>query len=228
MLRSVFLAFVLFFSLGNASSDRIASLYENGDYAGALKEARTASERGDPLAHAWLGRFYENGDGVQADPKTAEFHYRIAAAQGENYARWRLGVMIDTGTAPGSLEEAVALFRKAASEDYANAIVSLAVMQATGRGTLQDYSAALNSYMRAARLGDSGGVRGVGVMLHLGEGVTQDSEEALAWFLVGAAMGNEDSEQAFYEVAAEMPDVDFKAIEARAMAIAEELGLDVS
>lgn len=228
MLRSGFLALALFFSLGNASSDKIAALYDSGNHAAAFEAARTASESGDPLAHAWLGRFYEKGEGVEANPETAAFHYRIAAVKGDNYARWRLGVMIDTGAAHGSLEEAVGYFREAASEDYANAIVSLAVMQATGRGTPQDYSAALYSYMRAARLGDSGGVRGVGVMFHLGEGVRQDSEEALAWFLVGAAMGNEDSEQAFYDVAGQMPEVDFKEIEARAMVIAEELGLEIS
>jgi len=228
MLRSIFLSFALVFSLGNTSSDRIGSLYDSGDYAGALEEARSASERGDPIGHAWLGRFYENGEGVETDPSTAAFHYRIAASQGENCARWRLGVMIDTGTADGSSEDAVALFRQAASEDYSNAIVSLAVMQATGRGTPRDFTAALNSYMRAARLGDSGGVRGVGVMFHMGEGVAKDSEEALAWFLVGAAMGNEDSEQSFYNVAEQMPDADFEGVRARAMEIAEELGLDIS
>jgi hypothetical protein len=163
---------------------------------------------------------------VSADPRVAAYHYRVAAKEGNNYARWRLGVMIDTGTAEGSLEEAVAMFRAAAAEDYTDAIVSLAVMQATGRGTAQDDVAALSSYMRAARLGDSGGVRGMGVMFHLGQAVQQDSQEALAWFLVAAAMGNEDAEQSFYYVAESVPDSDFDAIEARAMEIAEELGLE--
>lgn len=225
-MRILILAAALLLGLGN-SSEQIQSLYDRGDYAAAVSTARTAAERGDPLAHAWLGRFYENGEGVAANPVTAAFHYDIAARQGENYARWRLGVMIDTGKAEGSLEQAVAYFREAAADDYTNAMVSLAVMQATGRGTPKDLIAALGNYMRAARLGDSGGVRGVGVMFHLGEGVEKDSREALAWFLVGAAMGNEDSEKSFYAVAENMPNADLDAIEARARVIAKELGLDL-
>ena len=225
-MRQLFLALVLIFSLGNAS-DEIDTLVDKSQFAEAARIAQAEAERGDPIAHAWLGRFYENGEGVAADARTAAYHYRIAANEGENYARWRLGVMIDTGTADGSLEEAVALFRAAANEDYTSAIVSLGVMQATGRGTPQDDVAALSSYMRAARLGDGGGVRGVGVMFHLGQAVQQDSQEALAWFLVAAAMGNEDAEQSFYYVAESMPKSDFDAIEARAMEIAEELGFDL-
>lgn len=224
-MRYLFLALALVFSLGNGSQ-QIDALVDKGQFIEAARIAEAEAERGDPVAHAWLGRFYEAGEGVSADPRVAAYHYRVAAKEGNNYARWRLGVMIDTGTAEGSLEEAVAMFRAAAAEDYTDAIVSLAVMQATGRGTAQDDVAALSSYMRAARLGDSGGVRGVGVMFHLGQAVQQDSQEALAWFLVAAAMGNEDAEQSFYYVAESMPDSDFDAIEARAMEIAEELGLE--
>ena len=225
-MRTLILAAALLLGLGN-TTQQIEALYDRGNYAAAVSAARTASDRGDPIAHAWLGRFYENGEGVTADPETAAFHYKIAARQGQNYARWRLGVMIDTGKAEGSLEQAVAYFREAAADDYTNAMVSLAVMQATGRGTPKDLTAALGNYMRAARLGDSGGVRGVGVMFQLGEAVAQDSREAMAWFLVGAAMGNKDSENSFYAVAESMPDADLDAVEARALAIAEELGLEL-
>ncbi len=220
-MRHLFLALVLVFSLGNAS-EQIEALVDKSQFGEAVRIAEAEAERGDPVAHAWLGRFYEAGEGVTADARVAAYHYRVAAKEGNNYARWRIGVMIDTGTAEGSLEEAVAMFRAAAAEDYTDAIVSLAVMQATGRGTAQDDVAALASYMRAARMKDSGGVRGVGVMFHLGQTVKQDSQEALAWFLVAAAMG----EQSFYYVAESMPDSDFDAIEARAIEIAEELGLE--
>ena len=226
-MRTIFLAFVLLFSLGNASG-KIGDLYDRGEQDAALEAAHIAAESGDPVGHAWLGRFYENGEGVQTNPRTAAFHYRIAASQGQNYARWRLGVMIDTGTIGGTLEEAVEYFRIAASEDYTNAMVSLAVMQATGRGTALDHDAALASYMRAARMGDSGGVRGVGVMFHLGQSVQRDSQEAMAWFLLGAAMGNEDAEDAFYAVAESINGVDEAAVEARAFEIASELGIEIA
>lgn len=225
-MRTLFLAFVLLFSLGNAS-DEIGDLFDRGELSAAVEAAQRASERGDPVAHAWLGRFYENGEGVEANIGTAVFHYRIAAREGENYARWRLGVMIDTGAARGTPEEAVAYFRTAAAEGYTNAMVSMAVMHASGRGTPLDYDAALASYMQAARLGDSGGVRGVGVMFQLGQAVEQDSEEALAWFLVGAAMGNQSSEEAFYQVAEGLVSFDEEGVQTRALEIAEEIGLEI-
>jgi hypothetical protein len=143
------------------------------------------------------------------------------------HAAWRLGVLIDGGQITGELEEAVAFFRVAAERDYINAIVSLAVMQATGRGTAQDFGAAMGNYMRAAQLGDSHGVRGVAVMLLLGEGVAADPEEAAAWFLVSAAMGNCEADANLEQVLDDLPNADFPVIGARAIAIAEELGLDV-
>lgn len=223
-MRYLILALALLFSLGN-TSDEIDALVEKGQFAAAARLAQTEAGRGDPIAHAWLGRFYENGEGVPTDAKKAVHHYRIAAEDGSNYARWRIGVMIDVDTAEGTLEEAVALFRAAAKQDYTAAIVSLGVMQATGRGTKRDLAAALSSYMRAARLGDSGGVRGVGVMFFLGEEVEQNTEEALAWFLVSAAMGNEDGEASFERAFDDNPDISFEVIEARAEEIARELGV---
>lgn len=221
-MRYLILAIALIFSLGNAA-DEIELLVDKGEFAAAARLAQAEAGRGDPVAHAWLGRFYENGEGVAVDASKAVYHYRIAAEEGGNYARWRIGVMIDIGTAEGTLEEAVALFRTAAKENYSAAIVSLGVMQATGRGTRRDLTAALTSYMRAARLGDSGGVRGVGVMFFLGEAVEQNTEEALAWFMVSAAMGNDDGQASFERVASDHPEVSFAAIEARAEEIAREL-----
>ena len=90
--------------------------------------------------------------------------------------------MIDQGNAPGTLEDAYSLFQMAADADFTNAMVSMAVMKALGRGTDQDYEAALANYMRAARAGNPNGTRGVGVHFALGQGVPQDLAEAAACF----------------------------------------------
>jgi len=229
-MRAIILALALVFAVGNAPSaldTELQTLIDSGQTAEALTLAQASAERGEAEGHDWLGWFHENGEGVAVSFTIAEFHYRIAAGEGDNHAAWRLGVLIDGGQIGGKLEEAVALFQTAAKRDYIKAIVSLAVMQATGRGTPKDFGAAMGNYMRAAQLGDSHGVRGVGVMLLLGEGVAADADEAAAWFLVSAAMGNEEAEANLKLVLRDIPKADVPAIGRRALAIAEQLGVEV-
>ena len=202
-------------------------MVDRDQYDAAFDLARKDALAGDGEAHDWLGWFYENGRGTNVDMSAAEFHYRAAAREGENHARWRLGVLIDTGEIAGKLEEAVDFFQEAADDDYVEGVVSLAVMQATGRGTKQDYPAALGNYMKAAQLGDDHAVRGVGVMLYNGQGVEANKEEAAAWFLVSAARGNDEGENSLRMVISELEDVDLDAISARAKEIAQELDLPI-
>lgn len=117
------------------------------------------------------------------------------------------------------------LFKRAAARGYSNAMVSLAVRQATGRGTPQDYPAALDSYMMAARAGNSHGVQGVGVMFALGQGVEKDMTEAAAWFMVSAVAGNESGRANFERVTTDMSEAGLDAIADRATEIADQLGL---
>lgn len=226
-MRYLILALALILSLGNAN-DEIQSLVDNEEYDQAFARASELAATGDPNAHDWLGWMYERGNGVEVDLPLAIYHYRIAAASQENHASWRLGVLIDQGQAEGTLEDAVALFQSGAANDYTNAIVSLAVMQATGRGTPQDFPAALENYMRAAALGDGGGLRGVGIMMYLGQGLEPNKEEAAAWFLVSAARGNPEGENSFQLVMSELEDTEPTLIAKRAKEIADDLDLEVN
>ncbi|QIQ87308.1 tetratricopeptide repeat protein [Erythrobacter sp.] len=225
-MRHIILALALVFGLGNAQAS-IEDLYQAEDYDAALAQARQEAAAGDPKAHDWLGWMIEQGRGTEPDPQAAAEHYRVAAAAGRNHARWRLGVLMDEGRIAGGSGQAVALFRLAAAENYANALVSLGVMHATGRGTPKDFDAAYASYERAARLGDAGGMRGVAVMHYLGEGRPVDKAEAAAWFLLSAALGNEEARSNAEQVAGELGAADLEGVEDRAFAIAAELGLDM-
>ena len=230
-MRHIFLAFLLMFSLGNALpedlDDAISSLVDDGRDAEAFQVAREGAESGDPKSNEWLGWLYENGRGTDQDLERAAYHYGIAVESGLNYARWRMGVMIDEGNAPGRLEDAVSLFELAANDDFTNAMTSLAVMQATGRGTPVDYEASLTNYMRAARAGNAHGVQGVGVLFALGQGVPRDNLEAAAWFLVAAALGNEQGEANFNAVAANLNQVEIEAIAERSREIADGFDANV-
>lgn len=225
-MRHLILALALVFGLGNAQAS-IEDLYEAQDYDAAFVQAREEAARGDFEAYDWLGLMYEQGRGTPVDVEAAAEHYRLAAAAGRNHARWRLGVLMDEGRIAGGSEQAVALFKLAAAEDYANALVSLGVMHATGRGTPKDFDAAYASYERAARLGDAGGMRGVAVMHYLGEGRPMDKVEAAAWFVLSAAMGNEEAKGNFDSMAAELSEGDLEQVKARIEVIPAELGLDI-
>lgn len=229
MLRCLILALVLTFSLANTSQETdeaITALYDSGDYSAAFQKAQAAADAGDAKGHEWLGYFYEDGVGVEANLAKAIHHYRVAIADGgQSYAQWRLGVLIDQGKAEGTLEEAFGLFELSAKQGQTEAMVSLGVMHATGRGTPQDFAACLESYMRAARAGESHGVRGVGVLFYLGQGVEKDTYEAAAWFAVAAAQGNEEAASDFTLLTEGMSKSEIEAIGQRANEIAGELSL---
>ena len=210
------------------TDDAIQTLVDKGEDERAFALAQEGAEAGDPRAVEWVGWFYDNGAGVKRDVDEAAAHYRIAAAAGQNYARWRLGVMIDTDEAEGSLEEAVALFQAAADDGFTNAMTSLAVMQATGRGTALDYEASLDNYMRAAQAGNAHGIQGVGVLFANGQGVPRDVDEAMAWFLVAAYVGNEAGDANFNSMTEGRSEAELQGIVARAHEIAEEFGIEMT
>ncbi|MBI1731856.1 MAG: Vps62-related protein [Gammaproteobacteria bacterium] len=60
--------------------------FQVGDYATALSEWRWDASQGNPAALTNLGRMYEQGQGVNADPYTAFVLYRVALAQGNKQA----------------------------------------------------------------------------------------------------------------------------------------------
>lgn len=229
-MRALILALALILGTANTLptlDEEIEALVTEGKVDEAYDLARAAAKCGDADAQDWLGWFHETGRGRKIDFKKAAKHYRVAADAGDNHAAWRLGVLIDSGKVSGSPEDAVALFGAAADRNFPAALVSLAVMQATGRGTPTDQTAAMANYLAAAKLGHPHGVRGVGVMFYRGEGVTKDVVEAAAWFLASAAMGNEEAQQSLESIADELPPGRGRAIVERAKAIAAEIGAEV-
>lgn len=234
-MRNLILAFALIICTANsdqqsdsqATNDAIQALVDEGQDADAFKLAQEAAATGDTRAHEWLGWFYDEGRGTEHSAGKAAYHYRIAIDAGHNYARWRTGVMIDTGEIAGSSEGAVALFELAAEEDFSDALVSLAVMKATGRGTAQDYEASLDLYMRAARAGNSHGIQGVGILFALGQGVPKDEREAAAWFLVSAYLGNEVGSNNFTAITDGIDPQIVVGIVERAREIADSFGIDL-
>lgn len=158
-----------------------------------LAVVQAEADRGEADAISTLGWMYETGNGAPTDTAKAASLYRTATAKGDAFGKWRLGVMIDEGKAPGSHAQAVALFRDAAANKSAGATASLGVMHAAGRGVKRDYDAAMRYYQAAARMGSAHGIQGIGVLYANGQGVERNMTEALAHWLVAAAAGDSDA-----------------------------------
>ena len=60
--------------------------YDQGDYATAFAESRSAAEAGDPDARYMLGFLYARGEGVTADLVLAWKWFALAAGQGDEIA----------------------------------------------------------------------------------------------------------------------------------------------
>ncbi|MBX9897363.1 MAG: sel1 repeat family protein [Qipengyuania sp.] len=189
-----------------------------------LAVVRAEAAKGQADAIATLGWMYETGKGVVEDDAKAVSLYRTAIAHGDAFGQWRMGVMIDEGAAQGTSQQAVALFRQAATQKSAGATASLGVMYATGRGVERDYEAAMRYYQAAARMGSAHGIEGIGVLYANGQGVERDMGEALAHWLVAAAAGDEDAMKLLMEHMPASSTPEAGPIYDRANAIADAYG----
>ncbi len=189
----------------------------------AVIQAEAAKGQADAIST--LGWMYETGKGVAEDDAKAASLYRTAVAQGDSFGQWRMGVMIDEGTAQGSHEQAVALFRQAAAQKSPGATASLGVMYATGRGVERDYEAAMRYYQAAARMGSAHGIEGIGVLYANGQGVERNMDEALAHWMVAAAAGDDDAMKLLMQHMPASGDPAAAPVYARAHVIADAFGI---
>jgi TPR repeat protein len=88
------------------------------------------------------------------------------------------------------LEEAEAVYRKAADLGYAEAFGSLGYMYKTGRGRAPDTKEAVRLYVESALRGNAGAKTALGAMFRDGTGVPQSYEEAMRWFRLAAQAGS--------------------------------------
>lgn len=191
-----------------------------------LAAVQAEAAQGDAEAISTLGWMHETGKGALVDPAKAVSLYRTAIAKGDAFGEWRMGVMIDEGKAPGTHQQAVALFRKAAADKSPGATASLGMMHAAGRGVARDYEAAMRYYQAAARMGSAHGLEGIGVLYANGQGVARNMSEALAHWLVAASAGDSDAMALLMEHMPNAGAPETGPIYDRANAIADAYGIN--
>lgn len=79
-----------------ADFDDGAAAYEAGDYAQAMEQWRPLAEDGNAEAQYWVGRLFEQGQGVPASLARAAMWFRLAAGQENSQAQAALDGVLET------------------------------------------------------------------------------------------------------------------------------------
>lgn len=160
-----------------------------------------AAARGSVAANLALAELYTEGsEGYPTDPARVLAHVRAAAESGSRfapYAQWRLGMMHLQGIGtPADPAEAWPWVVRASESGEVNAMISRAVMLATGEGVTEDDVAARDWYRRASETDDplfAHALRGLGGMLIEGEGGPADVARGIAYLRIASAANDENA-----------------------------------
>lgn len=162
-----------------------------------------------------LGRAYQNGWGIAADPTAAFRHMKLAADGGDARARWNVGMMLLNGDGvaqnPALARQYV---RRSAEDGYIDGMISMAVMLALGQGGEIDAAGARRWYARAAEEGSAHALRGLGMMLLIGEGGPSDPVTGAAYLDLAAKAGDELAPQLQQRLAGQIGTLNPAAVEA--------------
>jgi len=128
-------------NLGNCYRDETNGLQQ--DHTKAIKLWHRAAELGFARACSSIGYAYDNGEGVEFDPKKANHYYELAAMRGDVCARHNLG--LNEGRA-GNHKRAYKHLMIAIGGGYDNSLDTIKDMFSRGWATKDDYTKALQSY----------------------------------------------------------------------------------
>lgn len=194
------------------------SCLDRGEGEQAYGWFRSAARGGDARALNMLGRCFEHGWGVPADPFQAAAHYRKAAELGDGWALFNLADLYCRGVGvPADDEAAYRLYAASAAKGNAKALNMLGLFHESGRAVPADDAAARALFKAAAESGDCWGRFNHARMLLL----AGQSDEALRWFGLALDSGFPDFYRSMAAALAPHPDPRIQALAARAAALAE-------
>lgn len=167
----------------------------------ALEWLKPAATNRHPLALYNLAVMYEQGQGLQVNPRRAASLYRQSlkglhrlAESGDARALYNLGTLFKEGRiVDQNLPNAVAYIRKAADRDLAVAQHDLALLYLHGEGVEQDAETAATWCERAAGQGFTPAQTMLGEMYERGEGVAEDGARAAEWYTRAAQAGSAEA-----------------------------------
>lgn len=176
--------------------DRLAKesqrLWAAKDYAKAVAIIRDLAAMGNPEGMDTLAQCYFEGWEVPRDMTQSAVWAAKAAAHGQPYSHWLLGVFSEAGAGglEKSLPAAARYYRFAAEGGIDTAAQRLGLFYEQGTAMAQDHAQAAKWYRRAAEAGNIPAAAALGRLLQAGQGVVRDYEEAGRWYRKAAEGGD--------------------------------------
>lgn len=171
-----------------------ATLQEGFDKARLVAATEAAAEQGLAWAQNDLGRFYQNGYGLDATPELAVQWYEKAARQGNPEAQFNLGSLYQHGKGVKQSDSlALEWYRKAADQEFTDGQVSLGNMYYAGLEVEQDRNEASRLFQLAASRGNRRAQHNLAAFYRFGDGVTKDIDQSRSLYLLAASQGQMES-----------------------------------
>ncbi len=123
---------------------------------------------------------------------TAQIHLHQKAKQGDAQAQFDLG---RAHWKNAEYPQAFPWFKAAAERGHIEAEYMLGMAYLSGRGTLQNYRAALDQFIQAAKHGHLEAEYRLGLLYRDGLATPPDKETAYLWLNIAAARGHEEALQ---------------------------------
>lgn len=179
----------------------LATLLRGAGSPEAVDWYRRAADGGYVDAQLELGRAYEFGDGVAADPAEAVRWYQAAADQGNMAAASELGDAYYFGSGVAQdYAEAARWFTAAAEGGDAYGQFSLAYCYEHGQGVAENLDEALLWYRLAAMQGEGLAMATLADHYRSGAGVPADGFRAYLWYEIAAMQGTSSAQLAMAEL----------------------------
>ena len=182
---------------------------------------RRAARSGDARAFTMLGRCYDQGWGVDADPAQAAACFRRAADLGDAWGLFNLADLYAQGRGvPQNDATAADLYAQAARKGLNKALNMLGLLHEEGRGVPLNPTAAREFFAAAADSGDCWGCFNHARML-IADG---NSDAALPWLEQALTCGFPAFYQAMASALKDSADPRLQALRHRAEALTGERG----
>ena len=125
--------------IARAGFDEGLRAYRAGNFATALKQWGPLARKGDARVQYYLGRMYQNGEGVEMDATKAVTWYNSAAKKGHVYAQYELGMVFRRmAVTEFDYKNAIKFLTDAAHQGHPRALFTLGEMYRDGEGVETD------------------------------------------------------------------------------------------
>jgi TPR repeat protein len=129
------------------------------------------------------------------------------AVTGQAQAQYLIGVRYQEGDGVvQDFSKAAIWYRKAAEQNYPNALYNLGHYYYHGKGVNRDFKAAKYWFEKAASAGNDKAPGNLGVMYMIGEGVSRDRVGAFKWATIGIANGDRRAAEFRRDIAGHLTD----------------------